>query len=129
LTSIDPLGSVTSYSYDNFSNQRSVIRDAGAGRLNQSISYGYNAQGDLISITDPKGNTTSNVYDAARRLTSTTVPNGLLTTYSYDLSGQIIQTRQSANGIDLRGRERRLYVVRQGSDCYRQQRKHHEFQL
>lgn len=103
VTSTDPLGSITRYSYDNFGNQTSVIRDAGLGRLNQSVSFGYSAQGDLISITDPKTYVTKNTYDATRRLLTTTAPNNtLVTTYIYDPNGQVIQTQQSANGTALR---------------------------
>ena len=67
------------------------------------MSYAYTAQGDVISVTDPKGNITTNAYDAARRLVAATVPNGLTTTNTYDLDGHVIQTQQFANGVMLRG--------------------------
>jgi RHS repeat-associated protein len=102
VTATDPLGTVTQLGYDGFGNQTSIVRDAGAGRLNQLTSFGYNARGDVISITDPKGNVTTNSYDAARRLTSTTAPNGLVTAYTYDPNGQLTQAQQSANGALLR---------------------------
>jgi YD repeat-containing protein len=93
---------VTQFAYDSFGNQMSIVRDA--GRLNQSTAYGYNAQGDVVSITEPNGPpfTTTNSYDAARRLTTTTAANGLTTTYSYDANGQLTQVQQSANGTVLR---------------------------
>ncbi len=43
LSATDPLGTVTQYSYDGFGNPISIIRDAGAGRLNQTVAMGYSA--------------------------------------------------------------------------------------
>jgi YD repeat-containing protein len=54
LTATDPLGTVTQFAYDNFGNQTSIVRDAGAGRLNQRTSFGYSAVGDVVSVTDPR---------------------------------------------------------------------------
>jgi YD repeat-containing protein len=102
LTTTDPVGTVTQYSYDGSGNLISVTRDAGTGRINQRTSFAYNARGDVISVLDPKGNITSNIYDAARRLTSTAAPNGLVTAYTYDLNGQLIGTQQSLYGTMLR---------------------------
>jgi YD repeat-containing protein len=85
-----------------FGNQTSIIRDIGAGRLNQLTTISYNAVGDPISITDPKGNITTSTYDAARRLTATIAPNGLLPAYSYDPDGHVLQSQQSASGTVLR---------------------------
>lgn len=98
----DPLGVVTQYAYDIFGNQTSTVRDAGPGRLNQTTSFVYSPQGDQVSITDPRGNATSNTFDAARRLTSTTAPNGLKSALSYDANNQLTQTQQFANGGLLR---------------------------
>ena len=102
LTATDPMGSVTQFSYDTAGNPRSVVRDAGTGRLNQFTSFAYSAAGDVISTTDPRGNITTNSYDTARRLVATTAPNQLTTTYSYDRNGEVLQTRQFTNGTALR---------------------------
>jgi YD repeat-containing protein len=101
-TATDPLGIVTQFGYDSFGNQTSIIRDIGAGRLNQLTTIGYNAVGDPISITDPRANVTTSTYDAARRLITATAPNGLMTAYSYDPDGHVIQAQQSAQGTVLR---------------------------
>lgn len=102
LNSVDPLGVLTQFSYDGAGNQISIVRDAGSGRLNQRISFEYNARGDQTFITDSRGNVTGNSYDAARRLTATTAPNGLKTSLTYDANDQLIQTQQSANNAVLR---------------------------
>ncbi len=55
--------------------------------------YGYNAQGELTSMTSPLGEETTYAYDGAGRRTSTTSPRGnekgaeaskYTTTYTYD---------------------------------------------
>jgi RHS repeat-associated protein len=104
LTATDPLGVVTSYTYDGFGNRNSMTRDAGSGRLNQLTSMGYSSLGDVVSLTDPNGNTTTNTYDSNRRLIDTVQPSApnLETTYSYDPNGQLLQTQQLANGSVLR---------------------------
>jgi YD repeat-containing protein len=93
---------VTQFSYDGFGNTTEIIRDAGAGRLNQKTSFGYSAQGDAVELADPRGNVTRSAYDAARQPVSATAPSGLVTANSYDPNGQIVQTRQSINGAVLR---------------------------
>ena len=56
----------------------------------------YNAAGQLLTMVDPNGVTTTNSYDLRQRLTSTTV-GGLTTTRSYDLAGQLVRLT-SADG-------------------------------
>lgn len=51
--------------------------------------YAYDAAGNLIRVTDPKGGETVMTYDAVNRLTSRTLPNGVTTTYSYNEVDQI----------------------------------------
>jgi RHS repeat-associated protein len=101
LTSTDPLGSVTQFGYA-LGNLISITRDAGAGRLNQLTTINYNAVGDAVSVTDPRGNVTTSSYDAARRVVTAAVPNFLVTSFSYDADGRLVQTRQSTNGTVLR---------------------------
>ena len=50
----------------------------------------YNAAGQLLTMVDPNGVTTTNTYDLRQRLTSATV-GGLTTTYGYDLAGQLVR--------------------------------------
>jgi YD repeat-containing protein len=49
LTTTDPMGAVTRYTYDNRGNRTSITRDAGSGRLNQLTTMDYTALGDLAS--------------------------------------------------------------------------------
>ena len=50
----------------------------------------YNAAGQVLTMVDPNGVTTTNTYDLRQRLTSITV-GGLTTIYGYDLAGQLVR--------------------------------------
>ena len=75
------------------SNLISVVRDAGPGRLNVTTTSTFDARGDPLTVTDPRGNVTTNSWDAGRRLATTTtpgtpgLPKDLVTTYTYDPAG------------------------------------------
>ncbi|MGH7251175.1 MAG: RHS repeat domain-containing protein [Nitrospiraceae bacterium] len=53
--------------------------------LNNVItSFAHDANGNLITTTDPIGNVTQRTYDAVSRLISLTDPRGLMTQFRYD---------------------------------------------
>jgi RHS repeat-associated protein len=75
LTVTDETGIVTKNSYSPTNETLTqVIVDFGAGRLNLTTNYGYNAQGDNTTVQDPRGNTWTSVFDAKRRKTQVTDP-------------------------------------------------------
>jgi len=100
----DPLGTVTTFAYDEAGNRLSMVEDAGPGRLNRTTLYGYNSRGDVVSRTDPNGNVTRSQHDAGRRLVTTTspgtsaAPGGIVTTNSYDADNRLLQVQQSTAG-------------------------------
>ncbi|MGE3533160.1 MAG: RHS repeat-associated core domain-containing protein, partial [Steroidobacteraceae bacterium] len=90
------------------------------GAANQSTSYGYDNNGNLLSMTDPVNRTTqyqydplnrltlmidpalqntSYGYDALDNLTSVTDPKALTTTYAYNGLGDLTQLTSSDTGI------------------------------
>jgi YD repeat-containing protein len=60
--------------YDTAGNLLTVVRDAGPGRLNPTTAWTWNARGDPLTVTDPRGNVTTSTYDAGRRVLTTTTP-------------------------------------------------------
>jgi RHS repeat-associated protein len=72
-------------------------------------SYGYDAAGQLVSVTDPGGKTTASAYDAGGRLASVTAPSGAVTSYSYNSRGLLTSVtdpllKVAAYGYDDVGR-------------------------
>lgn len=87
----DANGYTTSLAYDGNGNLTKITDPAGrafsvttaGGRITgvhdgstpqRSLSYSYNTVGDLISVTDPVGNTTTFSYDSSHRMTAMTDP-------------------------------------------------------
>ena len=105
-TGINPLGALTTYTYNTTGDLTQIIHDV--GHLNQTTGFTYDKVGNVLSETDPNGNVTANVYDADRRLISSLSPTtpgaafGVTTAYSYDAVGQLLQTIQSSAGTLLR---------------------------
>ena len=54
------------------------------GAQYQTITYGYDANGNVTGVTDPLGHTTNNTYDALNRLVQVTDPNGGMTGMTYN---------------------------------------------
>ena len=73
-----------------------VAPGGGSDTQNVWTSYGYDALGNLVSMTDGEGHTTSYTYDGAGRMRSLTDALGNTTTYGYDDLGR--RTSQSARG-------------------------------
>ncbi len=100
LIETDPLGNVTTHTYDAVGNELTV-RDAN----NKTTTYTYDGKNHLSNVTapdtgvttytydnvgneltekDPRNNITTFTYDDANRLVSETKPSGGKTTYGYD---------------------------------------------
>jgi RHS repeat-associated protein len=52
--------------------------------------YGYDAQGNRTSATNPLNQQTRTAYDTAGRIAAETAPNGLVTSYTYDARGRVL---------------------------------------
>jgi RHS repeat-associated protein len=99
LTVTDPAGIETEYTYDSDGNLTSKVID-GHDALATTATYtvcetscptGFE-QGDLESVTDPDGNTTSYTYDTYGDLSSSSVTAGSLTDttkYAYNSLGEL----------------------------------------
>ncbi|MFC5743574.1 putative Ig domain-containing protein [Dyella tabacisoli] len=86
----------TQYVYDNLERLSQQIVDPGAGRLNLTTSYTYDANNNLVTKTDAGGNVTSYVYGHANERTFTIDPSGAVTQTVYDADGRVTQTHSYA---------------------------------
>jgi RHS repeat-associated protein len=82
--STDPLGRVTTYTYDQNGN---LLTKTDA--LNQITTYTYNSFGELTSIADPAGGTSLLEYDPSGNVSATTDPGLKRTTFEYDPLGKL----------------------------------------
>lgn len=114
LTKADPLGNLTTYTYDVDHNQLSKTDPSGtttatyddAGNLltstdvsGQTTRYEYNAYGQVTSITAPDGGVTRTEYDERGNPIATTDPSGATTRYAYDSQGRTISITAPDGGV------------------------------
>lgn len=93
LTTItDPLSDRTTVTY-NAAGQPLTVSNA----LGEMYTFGYE-QGDLESITDSLGRTTSRFIDGAGRVVAVTDPVGRRTMYSYDVLGRVTSETDPLGG-------------------------------
>ena len=111
VSTTDPMWYVTAYAYDAFGNQISQsLPDPANGKQDSgspTTTYTYDAMGDMLSLTDPVGNTTSWTYDAlgdeltqsepvslgyASGTTTRQNPITAIYSYKYDLDGNLIES-------------------------------------
>ncbi len=105
LSITDPLGNVTSYSYDTQGNLLTKT-EPGVGTttytydskgnvltvkdpLNQTTSYSYNSFGQVLTVSGAPGNY-AYTYDATGNLLTATNPASEITSYSYDSKGNLL---------------------------------------
>jgi YD repeat-containing protein len=70
---------VTKNGYDSSENLTSTIVDYGSGHLALTTGFGYDANGEVVSTTDPRGNVTEALYDNDRRKTESHHHDGTIT--------------------------------------------------
>ena len=81
--------------WDTGTGQRTAVTDP----LGEITSFSYNSRGQVKAITNPRGYTTSYVYDDSNgNLQATVTPLGEITTYDYNsLNQQIAQQNPLGN--------------------------------
>ncbi|WP_432124124.1 DNRLRE domain-containing protein [Streptomyces sp. C10-9-1] len=104
-TETDPLGSVTSYTYDQLGRLTAVTQPAPTEGAEQPVTrHTHDLLGERLSTTDPTGARTEATYDElGRRITSTVVerrpaPGNHTTRLAYDDAGNLLSTT-SPTGI------------------------------
>ncbi|GCE51470.1 RHS repeat-associated protein [Thermosporothrix hazakensis] len=78
----------TCYSYNKLDQVTGITYKKSDGTLAATISYSYDANGNLTKVVDPTGTTTFS-YDKLNRLVSKTVPGGETITTGYDPIGNL----------------------------------------
>ncbi|MDX2247202.1 MAG: RHS repeat-associated core domain-containing protein [Bacteroidia bacterium] len=114
----DP-ATITTFSYDIFGRVLTAINSAGT----TSYSYTPGVDGSLtVAVTDPAGQTTSRILDAADQTLSRTDAGGTLT---YDINSRGYPTRVKLDGVelatlqyDLYGRQTQLTDKNAGTTSY-----------
>ncbi|MGH3133443.1 MAG: RHS repeat-associated core domain-containing protein, partial [Gaiellaceae bacterium] len=104
----DGKGTTTTYTFDARGNLVSFSTPLlqSSPVQNQAVTYTYgdpSHPGDLTSVTDPKGNSTTYTYDAAGNVASVTNAVGGKTTYTYDSLGRgltMVSPRGNVTGAD-----------------------------
>lgn len=87
----DAQGTTISYSYDSQNNLTQINTPTGP------INYGYNAAGQVTSVTNRRGHTWNYQYDAAGNLTQITNPKSQITTLQYDTLGRLTTLTNARN--------------------------------
>ncbi len=86
-------GTSTTYAYDAAGELLHLVNFAPDGSVNSRFDYTYDALGQVRSLTTLDGTTTYG-YDADGQLTSVTLPGGGTVRYAYDASGNRISVTQ-----------------------------------
>ena len=93
LQTVDRNGNTVSYEYD-VQDRLLSVTDPGSGVT--SFSY---AGGKLTSVTDPAGRTTQFTIDGAGNLVTVITPDGASTQYSYDSRHRLITRTDPRTGV------------------------------
>ncbi len=64
-----------------------------------SFEYGYNWNGNIVSVTDKNGSTTHYDYDKKIRLTSVEYPSGSTMKYKYDKKDNLLEKKRVVDGM------------------------------
>lgn len=99
---VDPTGRTTTHGYNSFGDRTSTtVATAAVGgpALNLTTNFTPDSWGDVVTVTDPRGNATTTAYDAARRPTVVKNHNGgsgaallAASRTTYDLLGRVTKS-------------------------------------
>ncbi len=104
-TMTDETGIVTKWNYDTDTEALlSVVRDFGTSpHLNLTTSFEYDKVGNVVAVTDPRGNRGEQTFDASRHVVETIAPEPFefITQFEYDKNNRLVETRRLAPGVPI----------------------------
>jgi len=89
----------TSFAYDRRGQVKTQIVDAAPGGKAITTTYGYDAFGRSVQLTDPAGEVTATAYDRAGRVLSTTDALDGVTSFTYDARGNLVAVIDALNHV------------------------------
>jgi len=96
LSVTDPLGDKTSYTYDKANRRVTTVSArgnvSGGTASAYTTTYGYDANGNQTTVTDPTGAVTATAHDVINRPVKVTDPLSHATTTTYDAVGNVTKT-------------------------------------
>ncbi|WP_277512930.1 RHS repeat-associated core domain-containing protein [Cellulosimicrobium cellulans] len=108
-----PTGTVTAYGYDPVGRLTQVIEGFDQGKpptpdTNVLTAYTYDEVGNLVTVTDPRGKTTTRTHDKVGNVLTETDPTGATWKHTYDQAGRPDTTtdalgQKTTYGYDPRG--------------------------
>jgi RHS repeat-associated protein len=108
IQAVDPAGAITRYSYDNRDRTIALYQypnanagdvwvddsDLPAGLVYYKTTYEYDASGQAVALTDPRGKRWTNTYDGVGRQLTSTDPLNHTWTYTYDAIGNMVTVKE-----------------------------------
>lgn len=102
-TKTDATGIVTKFEYSETNEQlESLVHDFGVGRLNLTTIFDYDTAGNVISVTDPRGNEVTSSWNDNRLLVLITPPypfSDLTTEFDYDANNNRTGVRRATGDV------------------------------
>jgi len=92
----DPVNTLVRTRSQVFNILNQLIQSVGA--QNQTTSFGYDANGNQLTVTDAANATTTSAFDALNRVISVTDPLNGVSSYDYDTQGHLASVKD-ANGV------------------------------
>ncbi len=108
-TTTDGLNRVTDQDVDPLNRLIKTIQDQGAGKINATTQFEYDARDNLTKVIDPKSLNTVYTYNGLNDLTALSSPDTGSTSYTYDSAGNRktqtdARTKTSTYGYDVANR-------------------------
>ncbi len=115
VTMTDETGIVTKWNYDTDTEVlESVVKDFGTSpHLNLTTAFEYDLVGNMIAVTDARGNRSEQSFDGSRKVIEVIAPEPFefITQFEYDKNNRLVESRRLAPGIPVWQKANYSYTV------------------